>query len=417
MRSTFSVIFYLKKEKLKKDGTNPIMGRITVDGTMAQFSCKLSCDPAIWEPKGGHAKGKTIAARDVNRELDKIKAAIVKQYQHIMMRDSYATAEKVKNAFLGLDFYYTTLMTAFDQWIDEYKKPVEAGLRTQASLNKYKKIKEHLQDFMKLKYNISDIALKEIQPTFAPDFEMYLRADKHLAVNTTARYVCGLLMMLHRSVDYGWVDRYPFSDYHVKEVETEKGFLTKEELHAFMNVQPKKASHCYVRDLYVFCCFTGLAYADLKNLKDENIVQNPVDNSWWIRTHRHKTGVAENVKLLPIPLAILKKYKGLTGTEYVFNVPPYYTCSAKLKSIKKKCGITKRMTWHMARHTMATVVCLSNGVPLEVVKSILGHKSIESTQIYAKITQEKLGKEIDTLASKLSNIEEFTPGLDVVLGK
>ena len=129
MRSTFSVIFYLKKEKLKKDGTNPIMGRITVDGTMAQFSCKLSCDPAIWEPKGGHAKGKTIAARDVNRELDKIKAAIVKQYQHIMMRDSYATAEKVKNAFLGLDFYYTTLMTAFDQWIDEYKRQSKLSFR------------------------------------------------------------------------------------------------------------------------------------------------------------------------------------------------------------------------------------------------------------------------------------------------
>ncbi len=415
MRSTFSVIFYLKKEKLKKDGTNPIMGRITVDGTMAQFSCKLSCDPAIWEPKGGHAKGKTLAARNVNRELDKIKAAIVKHYQTIMSRDSYATAEKVKNAFLGLDSYYMTLMSAFDQWIEEYKKPVEAGVRTKASLNKYKKVKEHLSDFMQLKYHVSDIALKEIQSTFANDFDSYLRVDRHFADNTIARYMAALLMMLHRAVDYGWVDRYPFRDYRIKEVEVEKGFLTKDELHAFMNVQLKKATMCYARDLFIFCCFTGLSYADLKNLRDENVVMNPVDNCWWIRTRRHKTGVSENVKLLPIPLAILNKYKGLSGDDHVFKVPSYDMCALRLRSIKKKCGITKRLTWHMARHTMATVVCLSNGVPLEVVKSILGHKSIESTQIYAKITQEKLGQEIDTLASRLSSIEQFTPGLDVVV--
>ena len=151
--------------------------------------------------------------------------------------------------------------------------------------------------------------------------------------------------------------------------------------------------------MFIFCAFTGLAYIDLENLREENIVKNPVDGSLWIHTHRQKTGVAENVKLLPIPLAIYKKYRGLCDDGRVFDVPPYYSCNGILKTIAKLCGIQKQVTWHQGRHTMATVVCLSNGMPLEVVSSVLGHKSIESTQIYAKITQEKLGCEIDTLAS------------------
>ena len=411
------MIFYLKKEKLKKDGTNPIMGRITVDGTMSQFSCKLSCDPTIWESKGGHAKGKTIAARDVNRELDKIKASIVKHYQEIMMRDNYVTAEKVKNAFLGLEFRYKTLLSAFDQWMEEYARLCEAGMKSKKTLNKYKSVRKHLADFMQMKYNVSDMALKEILPTFAPDFEAYLRTEKRFAPNTVWLYMLPLLMMLHRAVDYGWVARYPFVGYAVHQTETEREFVTKEELQALMNNPSLTPRRAYIRDLFIFCCFTGLAHADLRNLREENIVKNPVDGSWWIHTHRQKTGVAENVKLLPVPLAILKKYKGLCNDGYVFQVPAHQVCSKRLQTVAKKCGITKHLTWHMARHTMATVICLSNGMPLEVVGSVLGHKCIESTQIYAKITQEKLGCEIDTLASKLAKIEQFVPGIDMVLSK
>ena len=415
MRSTFSVIFYLKKEKLKKDSTNPIMGRITVDGTMAQFSCKVSCDPGIWEPKGGHAKGKSLAAREVNRELDKIKASVVKHYQEIMMRDNYVTAEKVKNAFLGLEFRYQTLLTAYDQWVEEYKKQYEAGLKSKASLEKYQCVRKHLKDFMQIRYNISDIALKEIQPTFAPDYEAYLRTEKHLSDNTVWLYVNPLLMILHRAVDYGWVTRYPFIGFAVHQVETERQFLTKDELQVMMNHPSLPPKRAYIRDLFIFSCFTGLAHADLKNLRDENIVKNPVDGSWWIHTHRQKTGVAENVKLLPVPLAILKKYKGMCTDGHVFDVPAHKSCCKLIRNVAKRCGIEKHLTWHMARHTMATVVCLSNGMPLEVVGSVLGHKCIESTQIYAKITQEKLGCEIDTLASKLAKIEQFVPNMGGVI--
>ena len=415
MRSTFSVIFYLKKEKLKKDGTNPIMGRITVDGTMAQFSSKLSCDPSIWEAKGGHAKGKTVAARDVNRELDKIKAMIVKHYQEIMQRDNYATAEKVKNAFLGLEYRQHTLLTLFEQWNREYERQVEAGLKSDASLRKYQTVYKHTKDFLTSHYRVSDMALNEIMPSFLSDFEIFLKTERGVAHNTVCLYVNPIRMLLHRAQENGWVARYPFGEYRIQPEEVEKGFLTKEELNALMLNRTLTPRRQYIRDLFIFCCFTGLAHADLKNLRDENIVKNPADGSWWIHTNRQKTGVAENVKLLPIPLAILKKYRGLCTDGHVFDVPEHDCCCKRLRFIAQKCGIQKHLTWHMARHTMATVVCLSNGMPLEVVGSVLGHKRIESTQIYAKITQEKLGCEIDTLASKLAKTKQFTPALDMLI--
>ena len=409
------MIFYLKKEKLKKDGTYPVMGRITVDGTQCQFSCKVDCKPDLWETKGGRATGKSVMARNVNMELDKIKARIDKYYKEIVERDNFVTAEKVKNAFLGLEFRQHTLMTTFSQWIEDYKKQVAGGLKAQKTLDKYNAVYKHVGSFMQFHYHVSDMALKEIMPSFISDFEIYLKTEKHFVHNTANIYVKPIMMLMHRAHENGWVARYPFGEYKIGKAEVEKGFLTKDELQALMNIPQLNAKRSLVRDLFVFCCFTGLAYVDLKNLKKENIVKNPVDGSLWIRTHRQKTGVAENVKLMPVPLAILKKYKGLCDDGHVFSVPQFQSACLMLNTIAKMCGIQKHLTWHMSRHTMATVVCLANGMPLEVVSSVLGHKSIESTQIYARITQEKLGCEIDTLASKLAKIEQFVPNLGGVL--
>jgi len=415
MKSTYRVIFYLKKEKLKKDGTYPVMGRITVDGTQCQFSCKVNCNPDIWETKGGHAIGKSVMARNVNMELDKIKARIDKYYKEIVDRDNFVTAEKVKNAFLGLEFRQQTLMTTYKQWIANYEKQVEGGLKAPKTLEKYNSVYKHVDAFLRFQYHVSDIALKEIEPSFISDFEIYLKTEKHLAHNTVNIYVKPIMMLMHRAHENGWVARYPFGEYKIGKAEVDKGFLTKNELQAMMNLPIHNPHRCFVRDLFVFCCFTGISYIDLKNLKKENIVKNPVDGSLWIHTRRQKTGVVENVKLMPIPLEILKKYDGLCDDGHVFNVPSFTAICSRLNTVAKMCGIQKHLTWHMSRHTMATVVCLANGMPLEVVSSVLGHKSIESTQIYARITQEKLGCEIDTLASKLAKIEQFVPNLGGVI--
>ena len=415
MKSTYSVIFYLKREKLKKDGTYPVMGRITVDGTKCQFSCKVNCDPKIWETKGGRAKGKSVMARNVNMELDKIKTRIDNHYKEIVERDNFVTAEKVKNAFLGLEYRQQTLMTTYAQWVANYEKQVVGGLKAQKTLDKYQSVYKHVSNFLQFQYHVSDIALKEIMPSFISDFEIYLKSEKHLSHNTANIYVKPIMMLMHRAHENGWVARYPFGEYKIGKEEVEKGFLTKEELQALMNITNLNPKRSLVRDLFVFCCFTGLAWVDLKNLSEKNIVKNPVDGSLWIHTRRQKTGVAENVKLMPVPLAIMEKYRGLCDDGHIFPVPKFQSDCMILNTVARMCGIKKHLTWHMSRHTMATVVCLANGMPLEVVSSVLGHKSIDSTQIYARITQEKLGSEMDMLASRLSKIEQFVPNVGGVI--
>ena len=406
MKSTFSIIFYLKRQVVKKDGTVPVMGRITVDGTQAQFSCKVTANPKLWDTKGGRMTGKSMQALEVNRKLDKMRVSINKHYQEILDRDSYVTAEKVKNAFLGLEYRRQTLLKVYAQYNEDYEKLYKAGMRSWGSLRKYRCVYRHLQEFLQSRYHVNDISLKELTPAFITDFEAFLRTDKHLCENSLSVYMLPLRTMVFRAIDNGWLTRDPFHDYKVPKVETTRGFLTKEEIHLLMNAELKRKTMQLIRDLYLFCCFTGLSFADLKNLKEEHI-QTFFDDSEWIMIDRQKTGVRSTIKLLDYPKSIMEKYRGLCADGRIFPVPCYSDCRGILLRVAKKCGITKHLTWHMSRHTMATEICLTNGVPIETVSSILGHKNIKTTQIYAKITKEKLNKDMDKLSLQLNHIEEY----------
>ena len=406
MKSTFSIIFYLKRQVVKKDGTVPVMGRITVDGTQAQFSCKVTANPKLWDTKGGRMTGKSMQALEVNRKLDKMRVSINKHYQEILDRDNYVTAEKVKNAFLGLEYRCQTLLKVYAQYNEDYEKLYKAGMRSWGSLRRYRCVYRHLQEFLQSRYHVNDISLKELNPAFITDFEAFLRTDKHLCENSLSVYMLPLRTMVFRAIDNGWLTRDPFHDYKVPKVETTRGFLTKEEIHLLMNAELKRKTMQLIRDLYLFCCFTGLSFADLKNLKEEHI-QTFFDDSEWIMIDRQKTGVRATIKLLDYPKSIMEKYRGLCADGRIFPVPCYSDCRGILLRVAKRCGITKHLTWHMSRHTMATEICLTNGVPIETVSSILGHKNIKTTQIYAKITKEKLNKDMDKLSLQLNHIEEY----------
>lgn len=406
MKSTFSIIFYLKRQVVKKDGTVPVMGRITVDGTQAQFSCKVTANPKLWDTKGGRMTGKSMQALEVNRKLDKMRVSINKHYQEILDRDNYVTAEKVKNAFLGLEYRCQALLKVYAQYNEDYEKLYKAGMRSWGSLRRYRCVYRHLQEFLQSRYHVNDISLKELTPAFITDFEAFLRTDKHLCENSLSVYMLPLRTMVFRAIDNGWLTRDPFHDYKVPKVETTRGFLTKEEIHLLMNTELKRKTMQLIRDLYLFCCFTGLSFADLKNLKEEHI-QTFFDDSEWIMIDRQKTGVRSTIKLLDYPKSIMEKYRGLCADGRIFPVPCYSDCRGILLRVAKRCGITKHLTWHMSRHTMATEICLTNGVPIETVSSILGHKNIKTTQIYAKITKEKLNKDMDKLSLQLNHIEEY----------
>ena len=367
MRSTFSVLFYLKRKDVRKDGTVPVMGRITIDGGKpAQFSCKMTVDPALWNTETGRMTGRSIAAQEANKMLDGIRVKINNHYREIMDRDGFVTAEKVKNAFLGLEYRHETLMKVYDQFNSDFDKMVRAGMRAKSTQQKYLTVYGHLKCFLETRYHVNDIALKEIAPAFINDFELYLRTENHCTHNTVWVYLMPLRKMITIAIENGWL----------------------------------------VRDLFVFCCFTGLSYCELYNLSEDNI-RTYFDDHEWIHISRQKTTVLSEVQLLDIPKMIYEKYKGIGENGKIFPVPKYSTIRNNIKKIMGICGIEKEITWHAGRHTMATTVCLSNSMPIETVSSILGHKNIRTTQIYAKLTKEKVKKDMTALAAQLNSVEEF----------
>ena len=406
MKSTFSTIFYLKRQAARKDGTVPVMGRITVDGTQTQFSCKITIDPKVWDTKSGRATGRSAAAIEANRMLDNMRVSINKHYREIMDRDNYVTAEKVKNAFLGLEHRCRTLLQVFKQHNEDYEKMYEAGMKAKATLLKYQCVYRHLEEFIYQRYHVRDIALKELTPAFISDFDIFLRTEKNCCTNTVWLYLCPLRTMVSIAISNEWLSRDPFRDYEVKKEQTTRYFLTKDEIRLLMDGKLKNAKQELYRDLFVFCIFTGLSFSDMRNLSEENI-RTYFDEHLWISINRKKTGVQSNIRLLDIPKKILEKYRGLREDGKIFSVPHYMTCLYGIRAVAKRCGITKHLTWHMSRHTMATEICLTNGVPIETVSSILGHKNITTTQIYAKITKEKLNQDMENLSTRLGNIEEY----------
>ena len=406
MKSTFSTIFYLKRQAFRQDGTMPIMGRITVDGTQTQFSCKITIDPRIWDTKSGRATGRSTMALETNRMLDGIRVRVRHHYREIIERDAYVTAEKVKNAFLGLEHRCHTLMTVFARHNEDYARQVEAGMKSKKTLEKYRIVYGHLQAFLQERYRVSDIALKELTPAFISDFEMYLRTGRHCRTNTVWLYVTPLRTMVFIALNNGWLVRDPFRKYEIKKEETKREFLNREEIALLMKSPLKNARQELYRDLFLFCIFTGLSFADMRNLSEANL-RTYFDGHLWICINRQKTGVESNIRLLDIPRKIIEKYRGLCADGRIFPVPPYMSCLTGIRSVAKRCGIVKHITWHQSRHTAATTVFLSNGVPIETVSSMLGHKNITTTQIYAKITKERLSHDMEALTAKLDGIEEF----------
>ncbi len=405
MRSTFRILFYLKRNAPKSNGLVPVMCRITVNGKISQFSCKLDVDEKHWDVKTGRMTGRSVVALETNRMLDKIRVGINKAYQDICDKDNYVTAEKVRNAFLGMGMNHETLLAVFRQHNEDYAKQV-GKIKSQRSYWKYCTVYNHLSEFIRQRYKVSDIALKELAPAFITDFELFLRTEKNHCTNTIWSYMMPFKRIIYMSINNGWLQRDPFYAYSITKEETKRGFLSKEEIKMLIEGSFKKKSYELIRDLFIFCCFTGLSWTDMANLTKENL-QTSFDGHLWIKTNRQKTGTETSLRLLEVPLRIIKKYEGCSEDGKLLPVPCYPNCKNGIKVIAKKCGIEKNVTWHMSRHSFATTVCLSNDMPIETLSKMLGHRSIRTTQIYAKITAEKVSNDMEKLSKALSSMENF----------
>ena len=413
MRSTFKVLFYLKKDKHKVQPVFPVMGRITVNGTISQFSAKLNVPPHLWEVKDGRAKGKSFKADRINRHLDNIRIQIGKHYQSICDHDGYVSADKVKNACLGFGRKYKLLLELCDEFCRSYKDRITVD-RTIHSLLRYQTLRRDLGHFVCRNYKVRDITLAEPDQSFAEKFTAYLKHVRGLADTTVSVEIKSLKHIVKKAFNDGQTDKNPFAYYYYVAEQPEIEYLTEEEINKLIIGKVRQQRQDRTRDMFLFCC-TGLSYADLAKLSYEKLTQTP-DGAWWITSIRQKTKVAFTVKLLPVAKAILEKYRIPTNRfnrlfsgnpDRVFPVASLKSSDACLKQIARQCGITKNLKFHMARHTFATTVTLMNGIPLETVSKMLGHKYTTTTQIYAKVTNQMIGNAISRIEDQIGEQFQF----------
>lgn len=404
MRSTFKILFYLKRNNPKPDGTVPVMGRITIDKTIAQFSLKMTVPPSLWDTKAGRLTGKSTVAVKTNLALDKIRVDINRHYQEVMQAGGFATADKVKNAYLGLGVKQNTLLKLFEQHNAEFLKKV-GYTRAKGTYARYCTVCKHIREFLSFTYRREDIPLKELSLSFINDFEYYMRHERGCRTNTVWGYMIVLKHIISIARNTGLLPFNPFAGYINSPESVDRGFLTKEELQLMIDARMKNAQYELVRDLFVFSTFTGLSYSDVKNLTKDNL-KISFDGHLWIITRRQKTNTDSSIRLLEVPKRIIEKYKGYTRDNRIFPVPSNSSCNSILKKIAKQCGINKRVTYHVSRHSFSTTITLSQGVPIETVSRMLGHTNIKTTQIYAKITKEKISQDMEILSHKLEGLEK-----------
>lgn len=404
-RSTFKLLFYLKKNEPKKNGNVPVMGRITIDGTPKSFSTKLDINPNNWDLKHGRVLGKSAQALSTNLKLDNMRVRISKIYDDMLKDEGFATAQKVKLSFLGVGVMDDAILKVFKDQNTDFEKMVSKGKRSQNTYNKYKTVYNHLCEFIRERYHRDDMAFRELTSDFIREFDFFLRIDKECTHNTVWVYTMPVIALADLAIKKGLIRQNPFEDYEISMEETDRSYLLKEDVEKLMILKPSNSKYELVKDLFIFSCFTGLSYIDIKKLKWSNI-QSFFDGHQWIISRRKKSDVASNVRLLEIPRRIIEKYRGITRNDYVFSVPSNATCNGHVRKLMAEAEIVteQKITFHTARHTFATMF-LTEGVPLESLSKMMGHKNISTTQIYAKITSQKISKDMDLVSHKFAGME------------
>lgn len=408
-RSTFKQLFYINRQKTKKNGKCPIMGRITLDGKVCQYSTGLEVEPEFWNPDSGRTacigrKAETAGTEEkemlksINRELD-----VLEQKAEAAYKDNvelgYVSAEIVKNAVTGRSSRKEMLLTLFDEHNEEYAKRVGID-RAIKSHYRYLLARKHVADFLEYKYGVVDLPLNSLDMQFIDSFEFYLSTVCRMEIGTYNTDLIYLHKIARLAVKQHTLKRDPFLGYKLKTAPSKHRFLTGEQFTKILNAEFSTYRLCHTRDLFVFSCFTGLGRADLAELREENIVTK-ADGSKWLHIARQKTKSACHIKLLDIPLRIIEKYRGEGKDGKLFFVPITPCLCQTLKLIRKACDLDCHLTFYMARHSFATLICLGNDMPIETISKMMGHRSIRTTQIYAEITGQKVSRDMEKLEESI----------------
>ena len=391
------VLLYLKKSSRDRSGKAPIMGRITLGRSIAQFSCKLFCNPDLWNPRESRMNGKSREAVGVNTKLDHLLLAVQSSYQSLLAKGSPFDATDIKEHFQGSVQSRTMLLERFDGLIEDMEEHVGVDIKRE-SLVLYRQTRARLQQFIRAKHNASDLTFSQLTEDFVKQFEQFATGEVGLKQSTCYNMVILVKKVCKLAYREGAADSLLFDNVHVDKGDRrlpktlDRDALDKLKALCFDGWEADLET---ARDVFLFACYTGAAYCDLMALNSEHLVRDD-EGALWLKFSRQKTGVLCRVKLLPEALQLMNKLHDESRDTLLPHIN-YMAYQSHLKALRLRAGIVLPFTTHTARHTFATLITLEQGVPIETVSKMLGHSTVRMTERYAKVTPQKLFEEFDRL--------------------
>lgn len=403
---TFSIHFWANSAKIKDDLT-PIYARVTVDGKRAEISLKRSITVTYWDTRSKRANWRFPEGKALNAYLDQVYADLLACHKQLLGESKFVTAQTIKARYLGEDEQHKTLLELVSYHNENMRSILKPG-----TLKNYYTTERYIKRYLKNKLKTNDIYLKQLSYKFIIDFEQFLRNGKSindgqpLRNNGVMKHLERLKKLMNLALQLEWVEKDPFIRFKLKFKKHNREYLSQLELERIETGVLNKENLQKTRDIFVFACYTGLSYIDVKSLSEEHIVRG-IDGDFWIFTKREKNDQPVKIPLLDKAFDILKKYEHCSGNneEKLLPVLSNQKLNKYLKEIAEILGIGKKFTFHSARHTFATTVTLSNGMPIETVSKLLGHSKLSTTQTYARVIEQKVSTDMHLLKTKLNTNE------------
>ena len=395
MKKQILVSFLARKTLKKKNGMIPVYCRIRYDNRIAQFNTKIDVFGANWDSQTTRVIGNN--SKSVNIQLEKIRIDIIKKYELLYKTNIIITAKTILDLYKNNSLLMDGIMNVFKQHNKNMKSLI--GIEySKGSYKNYITTIKHLKNYIKTKFNTDDISLNKLNYDFVYNFSHYILLNTKCTHNGMMKHIQRLKKITNFCIKNNYITNDPFIGFKIKFKKSNRVYINNEELHILKNIKLNKSLN-KIRDIFLFACYTGLSYIDLYNLNIKNI-QIGDDNLKWIFIKRHKTDIPSNVPILPPALTILNKYKTQNNINGIFPMISNQKTNIALKEIARLCNFNKKLTFHCARHTFATTITLTNGVPIETVSKMLGHNNIKTTQIYARVIDSKISADMMKLRQK-----------------
>ena len=399
MSTSYQLSFYLRKSRTNKTSESDIYLRISVNGKRSALSINRKVDPRKWSSSSEKALGKSPEATEINNFINVLKNKIKNIHQDLIEKNQAISSKSILDEFKGVNKKKPKMTLEAFKEHNEQMDRLSGKSISKSTAKRYWTCYNHIEQFLKEVYKAEDFRMKDIDHQFITKFEYFLKTARKCNHNSALKYVNNFKKIVRIALANQWMDRDPFYNYKVQYETVDREFLNEDEVKALVEKELHFERLRIARDMFVFSCHTGLAFGDLEKLSEKDITKG-IDGGRWIRTKRKKTKSITSVPLLPIAEEIIERYKDhpeIKDKDLILPVPKNQNYNAFLKEIAVLCGIKKNLTTHLARHTFATTITLTNGVPIESVSKMLGHKDLRTTQHYAKIVDRKISDDMKAL--------------------